>query len=225
MGELVPVLMSEKIIIPLMGKQSRAGSCLSVGQTRRAAHKLRGERSDQPVTRRCAPGIRWWGAPVRCATPRGKENRGDKSENEAALWSSSRVPARMQITIPCVLLAVCLERKTRAETAAPWRPDARCKQLCPRLGGVRLCADYRLPPPLASPIISESITARLSQQHTGRVDWQQGRTFALFLHCKNVLFATESRLKSAHELSGEHKVFQKSEITLLVYSPSRSTAD
>lgn len=124
------------------------------------------------------------------------------------LWSSPR----MQITIPCVPVAICLERKTRAETAAPWRPDARCKQLWPRLGWVRLCADYRLPPPPASPIISESITARLSQQHTGRLDWQQGRTFALFLHCKNALSGTESHLKSVRALSGENKMLQESVI-------------
>lgn len=125
------------------------------------------------------------GGELRCDAqrPEGKENRDDKSGNKATLGSS----LRMQMAILCVRLAVCLESKTRGGTAAPWSPDARCKQLCKRLGWVRLCGDYRLPPPLASPIISQSITARLSQQHAGCLDWQQRRTFALFLHCKNVL--------------------------------------
>lgn len=100
------------------------------------------------------------------------------------VWGS---PSRVRMTIlVCVLLAMCLESKTRVETAAPWCPDARCKQLWQRLRWVRLCADYRLPPPPASPIISQSITTRLSQQHTARLDWQHRHTFALFLHCKNV---------------------------------------
>lgn len=121
--------------------------------------------------------------------PEGKENRDDKSGGEKkkgrlTLWSSLNVPTCMRVMILCVLQAICPESKTRGETAAPWRPDARRKQLCQqRRGWLRACADYRLPPP-ASPIMRQSITARLSQQHAARLDWQQTNRFAPCLHCK-----------------------------------------
>lgn len=87
--------------------------------------------------------------------PEGKENRDDKSGGEKkkkkgrlTLWSSLNVPTCTRVMILCVLQAICPESKTRGETAAPWRPDARRKQLCQqRRGWLRACADYRLPPP------------------------------------------------------------------------------
>lgn len=107
-----------------------------------------------------------------------------KKKGRLTLWSSLNVPTCMRVMILCVLQAICPESKTRGETAAPWRPDARRKQLCQqRRGWLRACADYRLPPP-ASPIMRQSITARLSQQHAARLDWQQTNRFAPCLHCK-----------------------------------------
>lgn len=148
-----------------------------------AQETIRGEHSDQPLTRWCAPGISWWRAPVKMRNaPREKKTVTTKVEGRRkkkgrlTLWSSLNVPTCMRVMILCVLQAICPESKTRGETAAPWRPDARRKQLCQqRRGWLRACADYRLPPP-ASPIMRQSITARL--------DWQQTNRFAPCLHCK-----------------------------------------
>ncbi len=152
-------------------------------QKTRCAARKRGERSDQPLTRRCAPGIRWRRAPVRCATPRGKETRDGKSANKAPLCSSVHVSPLGWMIILSALAVICLESETSGETAAPWSPDPRCKQLCQRLGCVRLRADYHLPPRLTSPIISQSITARLRQHARGD---SIGRNGARSLCCYTV---------------------------------------
>ncbi|KAK9525825.1 hypothetical protein VZT92_016503 [Zoarces viviparus] len=109
-------------------------------------------------------------------------------EKDSTLRSSLHVPrpSGLQTSSLRVLQAIRPESKTRGETAAPWCPDARCKQLWQRLGWVRLRADYRLPPPLASPIISRSITTRLSQQHSGCLETHVRSGF--FLHCRKMLF-------------------------------------
>lgn len=120
-----------------------------------AQETIRGEHSDQPLTRWCAPGISWWRAPVKMRNaPREKKTVTTKVEGRKekkgrlTLWSSLNVPTCTRVMILCVLQAICPESKTRGETAAPWRPDARRKQLCQqRRGWLRACADYRLPPP------------------------------------------------------------------------------
>lgn len=169
MGELVPVLISEKIIIPLAGRQSRAASfsyfILNVFKKgeRAAEETIRSERSDQPLTRCCPRGISWWKAPLGCATPpKGRKTVGGlkkkkKKEkkcfllNENSLVFFTRVPVWVQMPNPRVLAAMFPE--SRGETAAPWRPQARRKRSCAGGGGgsadgssVRE-ADYRLPPP------------------------------------------------------------------------------
>lgn len=129
--------------------------------------------------------------------PREKKPALTRVETRQLSGLALRVPARTQMTI----LRVRLGSKTRGGTAAPWSPDARCKQLCQRLGwgpSVR-----GLSPPSSSGFTNNQSehhrAAQPSQQHAGRLGWQRRRTFALFLHCKNVLLL--QKVISSHFLA------------------------
>lgn len=192
--------MSEKIIISLMRENNPEpvvvvdddDDVVFKSAKRSVLHRnsktIRGEDSDQPLTRCCSPGIRRWSAPVK------KEKREkERGRNPATTKVKTRQlsgllrtsPLSMRMTTARVSLEVRPEDKTRGETPTPWSPDTpAARSFAQRLGWVRLCADYHLPPPLASPIISQSITAGRRQQHTGRLDWQQRHTFALIYTVK-----------------------------------------
>lgn len=126
MGELVPALMSEKIIIPRLGKQSRAGAFRSTRLPRSAA--------SPPASA---------GAELRLisATPRSdfcfffffKEKVRGRARNSPHLLIGVRSAAARVVRCP--------QREIRGETAAPWRPGGRAATLC-----LRVCV-RGLPPP------------------------------------------------------------------------------